>query len=66
MSEVRDIVQKFKKGMAKLSEELPETIPALAGFMGSAGMAIVFGGEPTLASSATLLLDAIDEFDTQG
>lgn len=115
MSEARDIVQKFKKGMARLSEELPETIPALAGFMGSAakdgaltyrekelvaigvalytqcpeciavhcqkaieagctrqeileaaGMAMVFGGGPALASSATLLMDALDEFDTQG
>lgn len=36
VSEVRDIVQKFKKGMTQLSEEMPENIPALAGFMGSA------------------------------
>ena len=111
MSEVRDIVQKFKKGMNQLSEDLPETVPALAGFMGTAakdgaltyrekeliaigvalytncpeciavhcqkafeagctreeileaaGMAMVFGGGPTLASSATVLLDALNEF----
>ena len=28
----------------------------------AAGMGIVFGGGPSLASSATLLLDALDEF----
>jgi hypothetical protein len=30
------MVQNFKKGMTVLSEAMPETIPALAGFMGSA------------------------------
>lgn len=112
MAEARDIVQRFKKGMAQLSAQMPETIPALTGFMETAandgalshrekeliaiavalytncpeciavhcqkaleagcskreileaaGMAMVFGGGPALASSATLLLDAIDEFD---
>ena len=115
VSEAREIAQKFKKGMTRLSEELPETIPALAGFMGAAakdgaltyrekeliaigvavytqcpecivvhchkaleagctrreiveaaGMSMVFGGGPALASSATLLLDALDEFDKKG
>ncbi len=111
MSQAREIAQKFKKGMARLSEEMPETIPALAGFMGSAakdgaltyrekelvaigvalytqcpeciavhcqkaleagctreeileaaGMAMVFGGAPVLASSATFLQECLDEF----
>lgn len=111
MSQSRKIVQEFKKGMAALSESLPETIPAMTGFMGiaakdgaltyrekeliaigvalysrcpeciavhcqkaieagctraeileAAGMAMVFGGGPVLGSSATLLLDCLDEF----
>lgn len=111
MSSAREIVQNFKKGMAVLSEAIPETIPAFAGFMGSAakdgaltyrekeliaigialysqcreciavhcqkaleagctrkeileaaGMAMVFGGGPVLASSATLLQECLDEF----
>lgn len=31
----------------------------------AAGMAIVFGGGPVLGSSATLLLECLDEFDKQ-
>jgi len=107
----REIVQNFKKGMSVLSDAMPETIPALAGFMGTAakdgaltyrekeliaigvalysqcpeciavhcqkaieagctrqeileaaGMAMVFGGGPVLASSATLLQECLDEF----
>ena len=112
MSQAREIVQDFKKGMGVLTKEMPESIPALAGFMGlaakdgvltyktkeliaiavalysrcpeciavhcqkaleagcsraeileAAGMAMVFGGGPVLGSSATLLLDCLDEFD---
>ena len=111
MGNAKDIAQQFKKGMATLREAMPETIPAMANFMGvaakdgaltyrekelvaigvalytncpeciavhcqkafeagctreeileAAGMAMVFGGGPTLASSATILLDAINEF----
>ena len=111
MPSAREIVQNFKKGMVVLSEAMPESIPALAGFMGSAtkdgaltyrekeliaigialysqcteciavhcqkaleagctrkeileaaGMAMVLGGGPVLASSATLLQDCLDEF----
>jgi len=36
MSEARKIAQDFKKGMAVLNESLPETIPAMIGFMGNA------------------------------
>lgn len=111
MSQARKIVQDFKKGMAVLGAELPETIPAMGGFMAAAakdgaltfrekelvaigvalysrcpeciavhcqkaleagcsraeileaaGMAMVFGGGPVLGSSATLLLECLDEF----
>lgn len=111
MTAAREIVQNFKKGMARLSEAMPATIPALSNFMGTAavdgaltyrekeliaiavalytqcpeciavhcqkaveagctreeileaaGMAMVFGGGPVLASSATLLLDCLDTF----
>lgn len=111
MATARELVQNFKKGMGALSEALPETIPAMANFMGAAakdgaltyrekelvaigvalytscpeciavhcqkaleagcsraeileaaGMAMVFGGGPVLASSATLLLECLDEF----
>lgn len=111
MSEAREIVQKFKKGMAQLADAMPETISTLSGFMGAAakdgaltyrekelvaigvalysrcpeciavhcqkaleagctreeileaaGMAMVFGGGPVLASSATLLQECLDEF----
>lgn len=111
MTNAREIVQDFKRGMGILSAALPETIPALATFMGmaakdgaltyrekelvaigvslysrcpeciavhcqkafeagctraeileAAGMAMVFGGGPVLGSSATLLLDCLDEF----
>jgi hypothetical protein len=64
----REIVQNFRRGMPILSEAMPETIPALqAGcrrqeFLKFAGKAIVFGGGPVLASSATLLLECLDEF----
>ncbi len=111
MSQARQLVQDFKKGMGVLNEALPETIPAMIGFMGAAakhgaltyrekelvaigvalysrcpeciavhcqkaveagctraeileaaGMAMVFGGGPVLGSSATLLLDCLNEF----
>ena len=111
MGQARETVQKFKKGMGVLSEALPQTIPAMADFMGAAGkdgalthrekeliaigvalyarcpeciavhcqkaleagctraeileaagMAMVFGGGPVLGSSATLLLECLNEF----
>jgi AhpD family alkylhydroperoxidase len=111
MATARETVQDFKKGMSILAAEMPETIPAMAGFMGAAakdgaltyrekelvaigvalytrcpeciavhcqkaleagctraeileaaGMAMVFGGGPVLGSSATLLLECLDEF----
>lgn len=114
MGQAREIVQQFKKGMGVLSEALPQTIPAMAGFMGAAakdgaltyrekeliaigvalytrcpeciavhcqkaleagctraeileaaGMAMVFGGGPVLGSSATLLLECLDEFEAK-
>ncbi len=114
MERAREIVQQFKKGMGVLTEELPQTIPAMAGFMGAAakegaltyrekelvaigvalytrcpeciavhcqkaleagctraeileaaGMAMVFGGGPVLGSSATLLLECLDEFEAK-
>jgi len=112
MTKAREIVQHFKQGMGVLSEAMPETIPAMANFMGTAakdgaltyrekelvaigvslytrcpeciavhcqkaleagctraeileaaGMAMVFGGGPVLGSSATLLLDCLNEFE---
>ncbi len=112
MTNVREIVQDFKRGMGVLSAALPETIPAFVSFMGAAakdgaltyrekelvaigvalysrcpeciavhcqkaleagctraeileaaGMAMVFGGGPVLGSSATLLLECLDEFE---
>jgi AhpD family alkylhydroperoxidase len=112
MAKARELVQQFKKGMGVLAEAMPETIPAMVNFMGTAakdgaltyrekeliaigvalysrcpeciavhcqkaleagctraeileaaGMALVFGGGPALGSSATLLLDCLDEFD---
>jgi AhpD family alkylhydroperoxidase len=112
MNHVREIAQEFKKGMGVLAEALPQTISAMAGFMGAAakdgaltyrekelvaigvalytrcpecivvhcqkaldagcnraeileaaGMAMVFGGGPVLGSSATLLLQCLDEFE---
>jgi len=114
MGQARAIVQQFKTGMGVLSEALPKTIPAMAGFMGAAakdgalsyrekeliaigvalytrcpeciavhchkaleagctraeileaaGMAMVFGGGPVLGSSATLLLECLDEFEAK-
>lgn len=111
MSEAREIAQKFKKGLGRLAEAMPETVTALAGFMGAAakdgaltyrekelvaigvalysrcpeciavhcqkaieagctreeileaaGMAMVFGGGPVLATSATFLQECLDEF----
>lgn len=111
MPSAREIGQSFKKGMSTLTSEMPETIPAMANFMGTAakdgaltyrekelvaigvalysrcsecivvhcqkaieagctreeileaaGMAMVFGGGPVLGSSATLLLECLDEF----
>ena len=113
MKTSREIAQNFKKGMEVLSQAMPETIPALANFMGAAGkgggaltyrekelvaigialytkcleciavhcqkafeagctrseileaagMAMVFGGGPVLASTATFLLDCLNEFE---
>jgi AhpD family alkylhydroperoxidase len=112
MSEVRTIVQDFKKGMTALTAALPDTINPLAAFMGTAvkdgvltcrekelvaigvalysqcrecvavhcqkaldagctrqeileaaAVAMVFGGGPVLASTATLLLDCLDAFE---
>ena len=36
MGQAREIVQQFKKGMGILSEALPQTVPAMVGFMGAA------------------------------
>lgn len=112
MGTIRKRLQTFQSGVETLGKEMPDTITALFGFIGTAqkesvlsvrekelialgislyhrcedciivhtynaiqagctrqeileaaGMAMVFGGGPSLASSATLLIEALDEFE---